>query len=65
MEPSLTVAEVLTAEELALTAKELAEIQRAWEVETLRIARELDEGRMGRMPWEEVRAEVFGRDEDE
>lgn len=44
-----------------LTEAELAENQKAWEEETLRIAREVDEGRVQLIPWEEVRARVFGR----
>ncbi|HEY8376742.1 MAG TPA: addiction module protein [Nannocystis sp.] len=43
------------------TAEELAEIQREWEEETRRIEREIDAGRMELIPWEVVRAEIFGK----
>lgn len=45
----------------APSAAELAEIEKAWEEETRRIVRELDEGRMDCVPWEEVREQVFGK----
>ncbi|MDC0669854.1 addiction module protein [Nannocystis radixulma] len=40
---------------------ELAEIEAAWEQEVLRIAAEHDAGRAGSVPWEQVRAELFGK----
>lgn len=40
---------------------ELAENQRAWEAETLRIAAEIDAGRMDLVPWEQARKQLFGK----
>jgi hypothetical protein len=39
----------------------LAENEKAWEEEALRIAAEIDAGRMELIPWEEVREQVFGK----
>lgn len=39
----------------------LAENERLWEEEALRIAAEIDAGRMDCVPWEEVREQVFGK----
>ncbi|MCY0988798.1 addiction module protein [Nannocystis sp. ILAH1] len=39
---------------------ELAESEAAWEEEVLRIAKEHEEGRAESIPWEQVRAQMFG-----
>ncbi|MCY1010557.1 hypothetical protein OV079_34335 [Nannocystis pusilla] len=40
--------------------QELAENEAAWEEEVLRIAKEHEEGRAESIPWEQVRAQLFG-----
>lgn len=39
---------------------ELAEIEAAWEAEVLWRAKEHEEGRAESIPWEQVRAQLFG-----
>jgi len=48
-------------EEHTPSEQELAEIEAAWEQEVLRIAKEHEEGRAESVPWEQVRAELFGK----
>lgn len=43
------------------SAEELAEIEAAWEAEVLWRAAEHDAGRAQSVPWEQVRAELFGK----
>ncbi|MDC0718151.1 hypothetical protein [Nannocystis bainbridge] len=50
-------------EELVPSEQELAEIEAVWEEEVLRIAREHEEGRASSVPWEQVRAQLFGQRE--
>ncbi|WAS94476.1 addiction module protein [Nannocystis punicea] len=41
--------------------EQLAEIEAAWEEEVLWRAKEHEEGRAESIPWEQVRAEIFGK----
>lgn len=43
-----------------LTIDELQRIEQAWQIETLRIAAEIDGGHMRLVPWEIARTEIFG-----
>ena len=49
------------AREPELTPEELTENEAAWEEEVLRRARAHEEGRASSVPWEQVRAQLFGK----
>ena len=46
-------------DEPGLTLERLAEIEAAWIAEALRRAKDLDEGRVVGIPWEEARVHLF------